>query len=127
MANYKRMFMNYMDHEGIKYVDRDDFVVKVTYTGDNLKTIPVYVFFDEDGDPIVQFKCWEGKGIFACNEMNKEYRWVKFSLDDDSDIVASIDAYISIESCGEECMALVRRVVNITDDAYPTFAKAMWS
>lgn len=135
MANYKRMFMNYMDREGIKYVDRDDFVVRVTYTGDNLKTIPVYVFFDEDGDPIVQFKCWEianfkgkeGQGIFTCNEMNKEYRWVKFSLDDDADIVASIDAYISVENCGEECMALVRRVVNITDDAYPNFAKAMWS
>ena len=134
MANYKRMFMNYMDMEGIKYVDRDEHVVRVTYTGDNLKTIPVYVFFDEDGDPIVQFKCWEianfkgkeGKGIYACNMMNKEYRWVKFSLDDDSDIVASIDAYISADNCGEVCMSLVRRVVNITDDAYPTFAKAMW-
>ena len=135
MANYKQLFMEYMDREGIKYVDRDTYVVRVTYTGDNLKSIPVYVFFDEDGDPMVQFKCWdianfkdkEGKGIFTCNSINKQYRWVKFYLDDDSDVVASIDAYIDPESCGQECMSLVRRVVNISDDAYPEFAKALWT
>lgn len=135
MASYKELFMRYMDQEGIKYVDRDEFLVKVTYTGDNLKSIPVYVFFDKDGDPIVQFKCWdianfkdkEGKGIFACNIANKTYRWVKFYLDDDSDVVASIDAYIDASTCGRECMSLVRRVVNITDEVYPDFARAMWS
>ena len=135
MANFKQLFMRYMDAEGIKYVDRDEYVVKVTYSGDNLKSIPVFVFFDEDGDPIVQFKCWdianfkdkESKGILACNEMNAHYRWVKFYLDKDADIVASIDAYIDDLTCGEECMKLVRRVVNITDEAYPTFARAMWT
>ena len=135
MANYKQLFMNYMDREGIKYVDRDDFVVKITYSGDNLKTIPIYVFFDEDGDPLVQFKCWdiaefkgkEAKGIITCNSVNKQYRWVKFYLDDDADVVASIDAYIDADTCGSECLSLVRRIVNITDDVYPEFAKAMWA
>lgn len=135
MANFKQLFMRYMDAEGIKYVDRDEFVVKVTYTGDNMKSIPVFIFFDEDGDPIVQMKCWdianfkgkEAKGVLACNEMNKSWRWIKFHLDDDSDIVASIDAYIEPNTCGEECMRLVRRVVNITDEAYPTFARALWT
>ena len=135
MANYKQLFMRYMDAEGIKYVDRDEFVVKVTYTGDNMKSIPVFVFFDEDGDPIVQMKCWdianfkgkEAKAVLACNEMNKNWRWIKFHLDDDADIVASIDAYIEPTTCGEECMRLVRRVVNITDEAYPTFARALWA
>jgi hypothetical protein len=135
MANYKELFKRYMDIEGIKYEDRDEFLVKVTYSGDNLKSIPVYVFFDKDGDPLVQFKCWdianfkekEAKGILACNEINKQYRWVKFYLDDDADIVASIDAYIDASTCGEECLSLVRRVVNITDAAYPTFAKAVWA
>mgnify|MGYP006992087825 CR=1 FL=1 len=77
MANYKSMFMRYMDVNGIKYVDRDEFVVKVTYSGDNLKSIPVFVFFDKDGDPMVQFKCWEianfkgkegqGKCAYGCH------------------------------------------------------------
>ncbi|MBE6680289.1 MAG: hypothetical protein E7598_07205 [Ruminococcaceae bacterium] len=134
MANYKNLFMSHMDSEGVKYTDRDTYVVQVTYNGDNLKSIPINVFFDKDGDPIVQFKCWdignfkgkEEKGIVACNEINKKYRWVKFYLDDDSDVVASIDAYISDDSCGRECLSLVRRSVSIIDDAYPTFARAMW-
>ncbi len=134
MANYKNLFMRYMDSEGVRYEEINEHCVRVTYNGDNLKHIPVLVFFDEDGDPLVQFKCWEignfkGKeaaGLMACNEVNKTYRWVKYCIDDDSDVAASIDAYIDPESCGKECLSLVRRVVNITDDAYPTFAKYLW-
>lgn len=135
MANYKRLFMQHMDREGIKYTDQDDFVVKVVYTGDNLKSIPVFVFFDKDGDPLVQLKCWEianfknkeAKAMIACNQVNKEWRWIKFYIDDDADIVAGCDAYIDEATCGSECLSLVRRMVNIVDDAYPTFGKALWS
>ncbi len=135
MPNYKRLFMEHMDREGVRYVDKDEFVVSVTYNGDNLKSIPVFVFFDKDGDPLVQFKCWsianfkgkEAGGILACNEMNKTYRWVKFYLDDDADIVASIDAYVNEYTCGSECLSLVRRVVNITDEAYRTFARYVFA
>ncbi len=134
MANYKDLFMYHLDREGIKYEDRNEHCVKITYSGDNLKSIPVYVFFDEDGDPMVQFKCWdianfknkELAGIRACNEANNTYRWVKYHIDDDGDVIASIDAYIESGTCGKECLSLVRRVVNITDDVYPIFGKAMW-
>ena len=131
---YKNLFISYMESQGIKYTDVDEFVVKVSYSGDNLKSIPIYVFFDKDNDPIVQFKCWtietfkgmEAKGIIACNEMNSHYRWIKFYLDKDSDIITDCDAYIDAATCGEECMKLVRRMVNITDEAYPTFARYKW-
>ena len=59
MANYKNLFMRFMDRNNIKYTDVKENVVKVVYTGDNLKTIPVFVFFDADGEPLVSFKCWE--------------------------------------------------------------------
>ncbi|MBR5774415.1 MAG: YbjN domain-containing protein [Clostridia bacterium] len=135
MADYKSIFMSYLDQEGIKYTDRSEFVVKVVYSGDNLNTIPIYVFFDEDRDPIVQLQCWEiinfkgkiGRAVEACNTLNNEYRWIKFRVDNDADIVASIDAYIDAETGGPECLNLVRRIVNIVDDAYPTLAKALWA
>ncbi len=131
---YKNLFISYMEAQGIKYTDISEFAVKVTYTGDNLKSIPICVYFDKDNDPIVQFKCWtietfkgmEAKGIIACNEMNSHYRWIKFYLDSDSDIISDCDAYIDAATCGEECMKLVRRMVNITDEAYPTFARYKW-
>ena len=128
-------FSRYMDANGIKYTEQKENVLKVVYNGDNLSSIPVYVFFDEDNAPYVQFKCWdiqsfknnEAAALVVCNELNAEYRWVKFYLDGDKDIVASIDAVIDMNTCGEVCLNLVRRVVNIVDEAYPQIAKARWA
>jgi len=134
VANYKNLFMRHMDRNNIKYTDVRENVVWVVYTGDNLRTIPVFVFFDAEGDPLVSFKCWEianfknekmAAGIIACNELNNKYRWVKFYLDDDSDVVAQIDAYVDDETCGGECLSLVRRMVNIVDGGYPTLMQAL--
>ena len=134
VANYKNLFMRHMDRNNIKYTDVRENVVRVVYTGDNLRTIPVFVFFDAEGDPLVSFKCWEianfknekmAAGIIACNELNNKYRWVKFYLDDDSDVVAQIDAYVDDETCGGECLSLVRRMVHIVDGGYPTLMQAL--
>ena len=135
MANYKKIFMKHLDHMDVGYEERDDYTLKTYYNGENLKTIPIIVYFDEDGDPMVQFKCWdianfkgkEGKGLVACNKINNEYRWIKFSIDEDADIVASCDAYIDIDTCADICSQLALRMGGIIDDAYPEFAKAMWS
>ena len=134
MANFKQDFMRYMDAQGVKYTDTAEFRVRVAYTGENLKSIPVYVTFDSDGDNLVQFHCWEianfkdklSDGIFACNFLNAKYRWGKFYIDDDGDVVCSTDAYLGAD-CGSECLSLVHRVVNITDQAYPVFMKALYS
>ena len=133
MANYKNLFMRFMDCNNIKYTDVKENVVRVVYTGDNLKTIPIYVFFDADGEGLVTLRCWEianfkdrnkGHALIACNTLNKQYRWVKFYLDDDGDIVAQIDAYIDEETCGSECTNLVKRMVNIIDEGYRIFVGA---
>ena len=135
MQMYAREFTMHMDANGIKYTEQDEHVIKVSYSGDNMDSIPVFVFFDEDGDPYAQFKCWnianfknnESVAIELCNKLNAEYRWVKFYIDDDKDVVASIDAMLDMGSCGEECLSLVRRVVSIVDDAYPQIARARWA
>ena len=138
MLKYKSLFMSYMDSECVKYSDLDtenDNVVKVVYNGDNLNSIPIYVFFDTDDDPLVQFKCWnianfkgkEDKAVRLCNNLNAKWRWVRFFVDSDSDIIADIDAVVDFGSCGAECLQLVRRIVNIVDESYPEIASALWS
>ncbi|MBR5095030.1 MAG: YbjN domain-containing protein [Oscillospiraceae bacterium] len=136
MAIYKQLYLAYMDQKGIRYTDRDDRTVRVVYTGDNLKSIPVYVFFDKDGEGLVTLRCWdiakipESKktaAILACNELNNKYRWVKFYVDSDNDVCAQIDAYIDEETCGYECASLVNRVVNIVDEGYPVFMRVLWA
>lgn len=135
MVEYAKLFTEHMDSEGIKYTVQKEHVVKVVYTGENKDDIAVFVIFDEDGDAYVQFKCWDiekfkGKrenALAVCNSLNAEYRWVKFYIDDEDDIVASIDAMIDYTSCGKECLMLVHRVVSIVDEAYPQIAKARWA
>ncbi len=136
MANlYKQEYLRYMDANGIKYTDRDEHTVRVVYNGDNLNSIPVIVIFDEDGENIVQFVCFEvanyeqdklANGLITCNALNQKYRWVKFYLDSDNDIRVEMDAYVSTGTVGEECANLVRRTVSIIDKAYPTIMKSIW-
>ncbi len=136
MADYKSLFIEHLEQENIKFADLDEHVVRVAYSGENLKTIPIIVYFDDDGEPIVQMKCWDiasfkdekfDNGVAVCNELNKQFRWVCFYLDDDCDVVAMLDAYVDEENCGNICTNLVHRMVSIIDEAYPTLMKALWS
>ncbi len=134
MANYKQLFMNYMDAQGVKYVDKGDNVVLVTYNCKNIRSVPVYVFFDKEGDALVQLYCWDianfgdkmAEGMIACNTVNSEYRWVKYYVNQKNEIVCTCDAYIDEATCGSECLSLVHRVVNITDEVYPSFMRALY-
>jgi len=133
MSMYKQLFMQYMDANGIKYTDCDEHAVRVAYTGEYLKAIPIFVFFDRDGDPLTAFKCWEiasfkdkrDRAIVVCNELNSKYRWVKFFVNDENNIVADADAMLDASTCGEECMSIVRRLVSIIDESYLMIMKAL--
>ena len=62
------------------------------------------------------------------NEMNDKYNHVKFVLDTEGgQLNARDDAVIQLDSCGEECFELMIRMVQIVQDAYPYFMKAMWA
>ncbi len=135
MFPYAQLFVNHMNANGIKYTEENERVIKVAYGGDNMDSIAVYVFFDKDGEPMIQCKSWNilnfknnvDKGIVVCNQLNAKYRWVKFYIDDDSDVICELDAMIDEETCGNECLTLVRRIVSIVDEAYPVLAKARWA
>ena len=135
MQEYAQLFIDFMDENDIKYTEQKENVLKVVYSGENMDSVPIFVFFDNEGDPVVQFKCWEimnfknnkEKALEICNSLNCEYRWIRFYVDEDLDIVASIDAYLDAYTCGEMCMDYIRRIVSIVDEAYPQIAKARWA
>ena len=135
MQVYAMEFKDYMDENDIKYTEKKDNVLKVVYEADNMDSIAIYLIFDEDNEPIVQLKCWdilsfksnEAAALVVCNMLNAKYRWVRFYLDDDKDIVASIDAKLDIDTCGEDCLDMVDRFISILDAAYPEIARARWA
>ena len=135
MANYKALFMSYMDHEHIRYTEENEYILRVVYKGNNLKTIPMFVRFDGDDAPHARIRCAEianfsGKedaGIRLCNTLNNEYRWLKFYLDENAELIAALDTYFDEQSCGFFCLDLVKRSVTIIDEVYPRIARTIWS
>ena len=62
------------------------------------------------------------------NECNNEYVHVKFVLNaEEGQIIARDDDVIQLDSCGPECFELMIRMVQIVEDAYPRFMKALWA
>ena len=136
MASYITEYERFMDSQGIKYSHQNATSVSISYETSNIKSCRVQVNFDADGDNKVAFHSWSignvkddekfSKALVLCNELNKQYRWVKFYIDDDRDIAVSADAIVDLSSVGSECAEMVSRMVNISDAAYPQFMKLLW-
>ena len=136
MTDYKSLFLRHLDEKGVHYTDGGENHVRVSYSGDNISSIPINVIFDKNGKNYVQLDCWNiakfnadkmPAGLITCNELNKKFRWVKFYIDEDMDIRCQADMIVEPDTVGAECLEFVQRSVNIIDEAYPEFMKALWA
>lgn len=137
MNSAAKLFCDYLDQKGVKYSEFDSKTISLNYRGENCPTIPVNFTFSDDGRnvsinsfSIAKINKEDGvqylAGLFTCSELNKKYRWVKFYLDDDSEITAEDDAVIDPYTTGEECYKLLNHMINIIDEAYPIIMKMVW-
>ncbi|MBQ8922245.1 MAG: YbjN domain-containing protein [Oscillospiraceae bacterium] len=61
------------------------------------------------------------------NEMNRKYRYVKFTMPaDDECINIEYDFLESTHDVGRTAVELFRRIMQIADESYPEFMKALW-
>lgn len=137
MANQAKIaFMRFCDQQGVIYDDADERKVYLRYSGKNISTITVYVFFNEDcsGANVYSWSIGNmktddkyAKAMMLCNEMNRKWRWVKFSIDEEKDILVEGDVEFDISNAGKACHSLVERVVDRVDDTYPDFMRLLYS
>lgn len=136
MANYVAEYVRYMDRNGDKYEKLNDTLILRKYRADNHDDYRLFVDFGEKDNSRVNF---QGYGIgtvpekklpgalVLCNKLNMQYRWVKFYINDEREVVGSGDAIVEISTVGSECNEMVERMVGIMDDAFPEFMKLKWS
>ncbi len=68
-----------------------------------------------------------GNVLITCNELNKQFKWVKFLVDDDGDVNAEDDAIIDPNTGADECLELMMRMADIVSEhAYPVIMKAIY-
>ena len=135
MAQLKELVKEYFDQKGLKYREHEKGFLTVDFSVDNIKDLTIIVDFDDDNmkAELVSFSIGEfdqekfAQGLIVCNACNAKFRWTKFYIDDDNHICVRADAILDEATCGEECMEVLLRMVNIIDEAYPDFMKARWA
>lgn len=101
----------------------------------NATEISIFITFSEDEDTVALhgmnfIKIPKGKSeclYKICNECNTKYRWVKFGLDEENEVlVVRADAWIQLDNCADVTFKLVHSMAEIVDEVYPVFMKALW-
>ena len=116
MLSSTRQFTDAMENKDIKYeykgtTDSGKDIVVLGYTCENISTLTLRFFFDEDCEAVAirmfdLVKFPESKlptMLAAINQQNARFRFV-----------------------GDICLEYVSRCINICDDAYPELMKALW-
>ena len=130
-----RLFMEYMDANDIRYsykgVDSEsgEEEITVSWDGENMSTIRLHFFFDEDED-ICSIRVWNvidfdpanlEAVVDLCDQMNHGYKFLTFYTDrDDNSVTASIDAILmDTDDCGKILFEYMYYMVSICDKVYP--------
>lgn len=141
MYSSTQQFVRAMDAKDIKHSDPETAVgdreaVTVIYSSENIPSIRMRFFFDQDCRDVAirvfdLVKVPEAKTdalIKAVNAVNRRFRFAKFVLDtDDNSVQAEMDAVFRSHDVGDICLELMARCVNICDEAYPGLMKALWA
>ena len=128
-----------MTERGLKFDHVDEYdnpMVSLSFGGGDFSYthVTIHLVFDLDGEsaqvvtsPIANAPGEKtAKMLLVLNECNHKFRWVKFYLDDDNDVVANGDVIFNEQNAGEACIELVMRTASIIDDAYPEIMKGIW-
>ena len=69
------------------------------------------------------------EGYALVNELNRKYKYVKFTIDNDGDMTAQWDLPDNVpnEAVGRTGVEILIRMFQIIDDVYPEVMKAIWS
>lgn len=65
--------------------------------------------------------------ILACNALNEQFKWLKFYVDKEGDLMAEDDAILAYENAAEETWELLLRGFHVIDAAKPALMRAIYA
>ncbi len=129
-----KMVKSYMEAQDLKVNQLKEDLLRVGWDF-NGGSIQIYFDFDDtdthvhlEGLDFIKVPEEKYESMYkVLNEVNDTYKYVKFVLDtEDGQLNAREDVVIQLDTCGEECYELMIRMVQIVQDAFPNFMKALW-
>lgn len=127
------------DQRGLKYNIREVgslSTVELAFSGDNVDVKLNFISSDNDNDVKVLSNTFakfpESKlstGYKLANDLAREYKYLKFTIDKDGDMSAQYDFPLKTqdEALGEFAIEMAARFTKIINDCYPKIMKALWS
>ncbi len=134
MNTCAKAFADNLEAKNLHYkVKEYDDKTLVIFPYENRET--TFLFLGEDGVNAQMMTVIESMGndekfveaVMACNQQNRRFRFVKFIVDDDNDIMALSDAILDVSTAGEECFELLVRTLKTIKEARPQIMKAIYS
>ena len=125
-------FMDAMDEKGIIYTykgidDDNDEWLEIVYTGDYCDNIDIIVYFKADTQE-ANFRFWNmvdfnsadyREVLTVVNQLNSDYKWVKFVVDTrDYSVQSEADVIFHPVDVGDICLETLSHIVNVSDLAY---------
>ena len=128
------LFTNLLSSKGLKFDVREDsdgdVIVAFPYQGKVTRCI----FSGEDGTYLSLYLVYErvpedkyADGVLVANEMNCKWKWVKFYVDSDNDLMLQDDAILTVETAADEAFELLVRMIDIADKSKPAIMKALYA
>ncbi len=125
------------DEKGIKYrvtEVEESSVVEAAFGIDNGPSVTVrFISRDDDNDVAIRIfdliKVTEDKRsnvLTAINQINNQYRYLKFVINDKGGVNAENDLYMRTDNVGEICVEMFIRCMQILKKAYPILMHAIW-
>ena len=134
MNTCAKAFIDNLKSKDLNYTVRElEDETLVVFPYENRET--TFVFAGDDGEYAQMMTVLESmaddekfvEAVMVCNLLNRRFRFVKFVVDDDNDVMALSDAILEPNSAGEECFELLVRSLKIIKEARPQIMKAIYS
>lgn len=93
---------------------------RFVFTGDNGEYLSMYTLFESV--PQDNF----ADALIVCNQLNAKYKWLKFYIDEDFDLMIDDDAILDPSNAADEAFELLYRRVNLLKEVKPTLMKAIY-
>jgi len=136
-ANALQVIKSALDENDLKYrdVSNENFqAIRLGFGLENMSSGEVFIIFDDDGE---SYRIRSGvimsvadskraKMLETINKVNNDYRWARFFIDGDGDLMIQEDVDFLVPD-KHLAMISILRFVQIMDDAYPEFMRAQWA
>ena len=136
-----------LDKQEMKYgedvsEDGEDHIIRMRQQLDNGSVVSIAIVVTENGDTndfikikyfgLVRLEENSDRTAFIekLNEWNSAYRYVKFAVDDEQDVVVDIDLPLDLHTGvfqAENFMAMVGVGLQVLEEVYPALMKLRWA